>query len=108
MEVTKEIAIQLAPLLQKAEQDQDPIASQDSTNVDRQVQFRMADDNVLLSPQTLVDTVANASKEGDEKGQSPQAPLPQREDHQQDSSLMDHRQDLEPDLGQPLQAPLPK
>ena len=61
-EVAKEVAPQPAPLLQKAEQDQDPIASQDSTYIDRQVQFRMADNNVLLSPQTLVDTVANASK----------------------------------------------
>ena len=71
----------------------DTIASQDSTYVDRQVQFRTADNNILLSPKTLTDTVTNASKEGvvgNEEGQPPQPPLQQQEDH---------RQDPESDLG---------
>ena len=61
-EVAKEVATQPATLLHKEEQDHDPIASQHSPYVDRQVQFRTSD-NILLSPQTPVNTVANASKE---------------------------------------------
>ena len=64
-EVAKEVATQPATLLHKEEQDHNPIASQHSPYVDRQVQFRTADNNILLSPQTLTYTVANASKEGD-------------------------------------------
>ena len=47
------------------------------------------------------------SNSGDKVLHRHQAPLPHREDHHQDPSLMDHRQDLEPDLGQSQLAPLP-
>ena len=58
----------------------------------------MADNNILLSPQTPVDTVANASKEGvlsNEEGQPPQPPLQQQEEDRQAPTATDDRQEPE-------------
>ena len=69
----------------------------------------MADNNVVLSPQTWVDTVANASKEGvvgKEEGQSPQPPLQQQEeDRQAPTATDDHQEPVMEELMIPQSPP---
>ena len=57
----------------------------------------MADNNVLLSPQTLVDTVANASKEGDAGNEQRQPP--QQQDRQAPTATDDRQ---EPEMADPM------